>query len=115
MARIIVVPVRVIMNGKKSLHDECATHNITFAFCGTGRRFGKDGKLYKIEGNGIQSERAYESGLNFHGKPMDFELTDEWGYTIPNDRLYTPYFGERCQQYGMQLTCNGCSRCGKCL
>lgn len=27
----------------KSLHDECAAHNITFVFCGTGRRFVKDG------------------------------------------------------------------------
>ena len=64
-------------------------------FFGTERRFVKDGKLYKIEGNGTQSEQAYESGLSFHGKPMYFELTDEWGYTISNDRLYTPYFGER--------------------
>ena len=37
----------------------------------------KNGKLYKIEGNGIQSEQAYKSGLSFRGKPMDFELTDE--------------------------------------
>ena len=98
----------------KSLHDECAAHNITFVFCGTGRTFVKDGKLYRIEGNSIQSEQAYKSGLSFRGKPMDFELTDEWGYPIPADRLYVPYFGERCQHCGMRLTCNGCSRCGKC-
>lgn len=75
----------------------------------------RNGNLYKIEGNGLQSGQAYKSGLSFRGKPMDFELTDEWGYTIPNNRLYTPHFGERCCHCGMRLTWNGCSRCGKCL
>ena len=36
--------------------------NVTFVFCGTGRRFVKDGKLYKVEGNGLQSEQAFRSG-----------------------------------------------------
>ncbi len=35
--------------------------NVTFVFCGTGRRFVKDGKLYKVEGNGLQSEQAFRS------------------------------------------------------
>ena len=96
------------------MHDECAAYNITFVFCGTGRRFVKNGKLYKIESNRLQSEQAYKSCLSFRGKSMDYELTDEWGYPIPDDRLYTPYFGERCQHCGMRLSCNGCSKCGKC-
>ena len=99
----------------KSLHDECAAHNITFVFCGTGRRFVKDGKLYKIESSAIQSEQAYKSGLSFQGNPINYELTDEWGYPITDDLLYKPYFGKRCEHCGMRLTCNGCSKCGKCL
>ena len=99
----------------KALHDTCVAYDVTFVFCGTGRRFVKDGKTYRIEGNGIQSEQAYRSGLSYQGKPIAFKLTDEWGYPIPAERLYQPYYGERCQTCGMKLTCNGCSRCGKCL
>ena len=72
----------------KALCDECVAYDVTFVFCGTGRRFVKDGKQYRIEGNGIQSEQAYRSGLSYHGKPIDFKLTGEWGYSIPADQLY---------------------------
>ena len=98
----------------KALRDECVARDVTFVFCGTGRRFVKDGKLYHIEGNGIQSEQAYRSGLNYRGKPMEFRLTDGWGYPVPADMLYQPYFGECCQTCGMKPACNGCSKCGKC-
>lgn len=40
--------------------------------------------------------------------------SDEWGYPIPDEKLYRPYFGPKCLNCGMKLTCNGCSRCGKC-
>jgi hypothetical protein len=45
---------------------------------------------------------------------MEWHLTDEWGYPLEEDRLYRPYFGDRCTKCGMRLICNGCSRCGKC-
>ena len=41
----------------KSLHDECFAYQVTFVFCGTGRRFVKDGKTYYLEGS-VQSEQA---------------------------------------------------------
>ena len=97
----------------KQLHDECKAYHVTFTFCGTGRRFFKDGKLYNLEGS-VQSEQARKSGLSFRGEPIDFRLTDEWGYPIPEEKLYKPYFGERCRKCGMQPTCNGCAQCGKC-
>ena len=97
----------------KQLHDECAAYNVTFVFCGTGRRFVKGGKTYALEGS-LQSTQAHKSGLSFLGKPMAFHLTDEWGYPIPPEQLYQPYYGARCQSCGMRLACNGCSRCGKC-
>ncbi len=97
----------------KSLRDECVEYNVTFVFCSTGRRFVKDGKLYNLEGS-IQSEQAYKSGLSFQGKSIEWKLTDAWGYTIDDNRLYMPYYGERCQECGIRFTCNGCSRCGKC-
>lgn len=97
----------------KSLRDECVEYDVTFVFCGTGRKFVKDGKLYKLEGS-IQSEQAYKSGLSYRGKPIEWRLTDDWGYPITADRVHMPYFGERCQNCGMRIICNGCSRCGKC-
>ena len=98
----------------KALRDECAAYDVTFTFCGTGRRFVKDGKTYHVEGSGVQSQQAFKSGLSYLGKPMDFKLTDTWGTLIPEAELYRPWFGERCRTCGMRQTCNGCSRCGKC-
>ncbi len=98
----------------KSLSDECRKYNVTFTFCGTGRCFVKDGKMYKIEGNGVQSEQAYKSGLSHQGKPIEFKLTDEWGYPLNENMQYKPFFGPKCMNCGMRQTCNGCSKCGKC-
>lgn len=97
----------------KNLHDVCLKYHVTFVFCGTGRRFVKDGKVYRLEGR-FQSEQAFKSGLSFQGNPIRFTLTDERGCPIDEDKLYKPYFGARCQTCGMRLACNGCSRCGKC-
>lgn len=97
----------------KSLRDECAERNVTFVFCGTGRRFIKDGKTYKLEGS-LQSEQAFKSGLSFIGKPIEFKLTDEWGLALDESILYKPYFGKKCSTCGMKPICNGCSKCGKC-
>ena len=88
--------------------------NVTFVFCGTGRRFVKDGKLYQIEKSSVQSQQAFRSGLSFKGKPMEFKLHDGWGYPIPEEQMYVPYFGKHCRECGMRISCNGCSRCGKC-
>ncbi len=98
----------------KSLREECVDFDVTFVFCGTGRRFVKDGKLYKLEGNSLQSQQAHRSGLSYQGKPMHFKLYDDWGYPIPEERLYVPSFRERCRTCGMRICCNGCSDCGGC-
>jgi len=98
----------------RSLRQECVDNNVTFVFCGTGRRFVKNGRLYKIEGNGLQSQQAYKSGMSFKGKPIHFNLYNEMGYPLPDEDRYKPMFRERCDTCGMRLTCNGCSNCGKC-
>ena len=98
----------------KTLRDECAEVDVTFVFCGTGRRFVKDGRLYKLEGNSLQSEQALRSGFSYQGRKIDFRLTDTLGLPIPESELYHPYFSERCERCGMKMTCNGCSRCGRC-
>ena len=98
----------------KTLHDECREANVTFVFLGTGRRFVKDGKLYRIEEGRVQTQQAHRSNLSFLGKPMAFALKDRWGVPIPEGLLYKPSFRERCSECGMKLSCNGCSSCGKC-
>lgn len=98
----------------KSLREECVAHNITFCFIETGTHFIKDGKSYHIPKKQIQSQMAYKSGMNYQGKPMVFELTDDWGYPIPEADLYVPHYGKTCAECGSRLICNGCSDCGKC-
>ena len=102
-------PQRVADHLPKDWGDgwEHVMFNVTFVFCGTGRRFMKDGRLYKIEGNGLQSEQAFRSGLSFQGKPIEFKLTDGWGYPLTEDQLYKSFFGERCQTCGMKMTYKG--------
>ena len=97
----------------KLLRQECVDNNVTFVFCGTGRRFVKDGRLYKLEGN-IQSQQARKSGMSFRGKPIHFDLYDSFGYPVRDEDKYKPVFRERCKTCGMQMCCNGCSNCGKC-
>ena len=99
----------------KSLRDECADNDVTFVFCGTGRRFVKDRRLYCIEGSRLQSEQAYKSGLTYIGKPMQFDLTDSFGWPIPEEELYVPQFRERCTTCAMHPICNGCTNCGRCF
>ena len=98
----------------KRLSDECRRYNVTFVFCGTGRRFVKDGRLYSIEDSRVQTEQAFRSGLSFSGRPIDFKLTNIFGDPIPESELYKPYYGEKCRTCSMKLSCNGCSKCGKC-
>ena len=97
----------------KTLREECEASGVTFVFCGTGRRFVKDGKTYHLEGS-LQPEPARKCGFTNSTAPIDFKLTDEWGYPIPEENLYKPHYGKRCQTCGMQPICNGCSECGKC-
>ena len=98
----------------KLLRKECEDNNVTFVFCGTGRCFVKDGRLFKLEGN-IQTQQARKSGMSYQGEPIKFDLYDSWGYPIRDEDRYTPAFRERCSTCGMQMCCNGCSNCGKCM
>ncbi|MBQ3471815.1 MAG: DUF5131 family protein [Clostridia bacterium] len=98
----------------KRLRDECEEYGVTFAFIGTGRRFVKDGRMYRIESSELQANQAYKSGLSYKGKPIDFKLTRQLGFSIAETDYYKPYFGEKCQTCGMKIICNGCTRCGKC-
>ena len=89
--------------------------NVTFCFIETGTVFIKDGRRYHLPNKQLQSRMAYKSGMNFQGRPIRFDLVDDWGYPIPQEDLYVPHFRANCETCGSKLICNGCSDCGKCL
>ena len=97
----------------RRLREECEASDVTFVFCGTGRRFIKDGRLYKLDEPGVGSLQAHKSGLSYQGRPIEWRLFDAWGQPLSAD-AYVPYFREKCRVCGMRPICNGCSRCGKC-
>lgn len=97
-----------------ALFKECVKYDVKFVFCGTGRKFEMKGKIYKIESNKKQSEQAFRSGLYNKGRKIEYKLCDNLGLPIGKDRLYKPFFRERCNTCGMKYACNGCSNCGKC-
>ena len=98
----------------KSLRAQCEENNITFCFIETGTKFIKDKKLYTIPSKQLQSEMAFKSKMNYVGKPMKFILRDRYGYDLSDDLLYVPKYGPNCEKCAGRLTCNGCSKCGKC-
>ena len=57
----------------KALRDECAAFDVTFCFIETGTVFLKDGKRYRIPSKRTQSEQAFRSGLNYAGKPIEWQ------------------------------------------
>ena len=99
----------------KSLRQECVDANVTFCFIETGTVFIKDGRRYHLPNKQLQSRMACKSGMNYQGRPIHFDLVDDWGYPIPQEDLYVPHFRANCETCGSKLICNGCSDCGKCL
>ena len=98
----------------KALREECVIRNITFCFVETGTVFVKDGKQYTVKDKRTQTVQAFRSGMNYEGKPMHFQLTDNWGLPIPEEELYRKHYCKNCEECSMRLVCNGCSDCGKC-
>lgn len=98
----------------KFLRAECVTYDITFCFIETGTNFIKDGKRYNIPDKQLQAKMAYKSNMYYAGKPVKWNLKDNFGLPIPEEELYVPFFGRNCNECGSKPICNGCSDCGKC-
>jgi protein gp37 len=96
------------------LRRECEQYGVSFTFIETGTKFIKDGRLYTLPSKRLQSEMAFKSGISFAGKPLEFNLTDNFGVPIPKEYLYKPYFGQHCMRCGNRPICAGCFKCGKC-
>lgn len=98
----------------KGLSDECKRFDVTFAFIETGNYYVKNGKTTYIQDKIRQARIAYEEGLFYRGKPINFSLTDNFGLPLSYEELYLPVYRKNCFTCGSRLICNGCADCGKC-
>lgn len=98
----------------KSLYDECKAANVMFCFIETGTKFEKDGKIYTLSSQRLQSEMAYKSGLQFAGKPIVWKLYKPQNDLFNSDTWYEKKWASHCNKCASRLICNGCSGCGQC-
>ena len=98
----------------KALREECVSRDITFCFMETGTEFIKDGIKYRIRSKQLQNSQAAHSGMTFQGRPIHFELKDEYGIPIPQEKLYVPHYARKCDECSFRILCNGCFNCGGC-
>ena len=97
----------------KDLYEECKRYNITFCFAETGNIFIMNGKTYRFNNKRQQSVFAYNLGLQYQGKAVNFKLEQESNLFSQNIQ-YKKFWSKNCENCGMKMICNGCSRCGKC-
>ena len=95
----------------KTLREECVARDITFCFLETGTVFIKDGRKYIIKGKRLQTNQALKAGMNYEGKPMQFNLVDSWGMPIPKEMLYVPHYCENCEGC-VEAPMSYCPHCG---
>ena len=98
----------------KALREECVSRDITFCFMETGTVFIKDGSKFRIKSKQLQNSQATHSGMTFQGKPIHFELKDEYGLPIPPEKLFRPRYARKCNECSFRILCNGCFNCGGC-
>lgn len=79
----------------KKLYDECLENGVSFDFVGTGNRFIKDEREYRIP-KAYQRVTALRSGLRI----------PKMSYNIPIQK--------KCRSCRRVNVCNGCRMCGKC-
>ena len=87
----------------KSLRQECVDANVTFCFIETGTVFIKDGKRYHLPSKQLQSRMACKSGMNFQGRPIRFDLVDDWGYPHPAGRSLCAPFPRKLRDLRQQV------------
>ena len=79
----------------KQLYDQCRQYQVPFTFFGTGDRFVKDGREYRIC-KAYQHVQALRSGLQYPAPAQQVPLQ------------------KRCATCARRETCNGCRWCGRC-
>ncbi|MBQ7496710.1 MAG: DUF5131 family protein [Selenomonas sp.] len=100
----------------KAASDACRRYHVNFTFNATGSVFIMNGKTYNIDGQLLQAEQAYKSGLScFFGKPEYKLYAPLYGNRLVEDELLQPKFNrDRCLMCSNLHLCMGCVDCGSC-
>ena len=100
----------------KKVSEDCRKYRVNLAFNATGAVFVMNGRTYHLDGQLLQGQQAYKSGLScFFGQP-EYKLYDPHdGHLLSEDELMKPvYNAGRCVTCSNFGTCIGCVDCGAC-
>lgn len=100
----------------KKVSDDCRKYQVNFTFNATGSLFVMNGRSYHLDGQLLQGQQAYKSGLScFFRKPI-YKLYDPMdGHLLSDEELLQPVFNlDRCLLCSNLNTCIGCVDCGSC-
>lgn len=99
----------------KFISDQCRAYKTNFCFYESGTKFILDGHQYFIPRKADQSATAYFSDLSCKFYDLHYNLVDENGNAIPEEKLYKKHYNLRhCAFCANRMMCNGCSNCGNC-
>lgn len=100
----------------KKISDACRKYKVNFTFNATGSVFIMNGKTYYLDGQILQAQQGFKSGLScFFGKPQYKYYDPIDGHLLLEDELLKPVFNiGRCQTCSNLYTCMGCVDCGSC-
>ena len=96
--------------------DDCRKYRVNLSFNATGTVFIMNGKSYHLDGQLLQSQQAYKSGLScFFGKPEYKYYDSHDGHRLSeNELMKNVYNADRCVTCSNLETCIGCVDCGSC-
>lgn len=100
----------------KKISDACAEYRVNFTVNSLGSVFIMNGRTYHLDGQLLQAQQAYKSGLShFFGK-LQYKLYHPiYGHLLTPDELMKPRFNaDRCVLCSNLDTCIGCVDCGSC-
>ena len=100
----------------RKVSEDCRRYGVNFTFNATGSNFLMNGKTYHIEGQRLQAEQAYRSGLSCFFRKPEYRLYDPAdGRLLTEEELLKPVFNaDRCVTCSNLQTCIGCVDCGLC-
>lgn len=100
----------------KKVSDDCRRYNVNFTFNATGSTFIMNGRIYRLNGQLLQAQQAYKSGLSCFFKKPEYKLYDPVdGHLLTEEEQLIPVFNTgRCVTCSNLETCMGCVDCGLC-
>ena len=100
----------------KQISDDCRRYRVNFTFNATGSTFIMNGRTYHLDGQVLQAQQGYKSGLSCFFEKPEYHLYDpDDGHPLTENELLKPVFNAgRCLTCSNLYTCIGCVDCGSC-